>query len=98
MARPTKSRGLYQQMLGRGLRPAEGKFDCLVIDFADEVHDLNSIMTLQKSLPELPKIEDDEEQQLKEKLSKPTNVPVFEVYDAAFDILGTFCFYLGRHR
>ena len=92
MARPTKSRGLYQQMLGRGLRPAEGKFDCLVIDFADEVHDLNSIMTLQKSLPELPKIEDDEEQQLKEKLSKPTNVPVFEVYDAAFNILGRSAF------
>ena len=92
MARPTKSRGLYIQMLGRGLRPDEGKQDCLVIDFADEGHDLNSIMTLQKSLPELPKIEDEEEQQLKGRLEKPSNVPVVEVYDAAFDILGRSAF------
>lgn len=34
MARPTKSRALYQQCLGRGLRPAPwaGKADCLVLD------------------------------------------------------------------
>ena len=34
MARPTKSRALYQQILGRGLRPAPwaGKADCLVLD------------------------------------------------------------------
>ena len=33
MARPTKSRGLYAQMIGRGTRIAEGKADCLVLDF-----------------------------------------------------------------
>lgn len=33
MVRPTKSRALYAQMLGRGLRPAPGKVDCLVLDF-----------------------------------------------------------------
>lgn len=32
MARPTKSMGLYAQMVGRGLRLAPGKTDCLVID------------------------------------------------------------------
>lgn len=34
MARPTKSRALYQQIVGRGLRPAPwvGKADCLVLD------------------------------------------------------------------
>ncbi len=32
MARPTKSMGLYAQMVGRGLRPSPGKRDCLVID------------------------------------------------------------------
>jgi DNA repair protein RadD len=37
-ARPTKSLGLYIQMLGRGLRPAEGKVDCLVLDHAGNVH------------------------------------------------------------
>jgi superfamily II DNA or RNA helicase len=32
LARPTQSRALYQQMIGRGLRPYPGKGDCLVID------------------------------------------------------------------
>jgi superfamily II DNA or RNA helicase len=32
MARPTKSRPLYVQMVGRGTRRAPGKADCLVID------------------------------------------------------------------
>ena len=34
LARPTKSMGLYRQMVGRGLRPYEGKTDCLVLDHA----------------------------------------------------------------
>lgn len=32
LARPTKSLGLYIQMVGRGLRPAERKTDCVVLD------------------------------------------------------------------
>lgn len=32
MARPTRLSGLYQQIVGRGLRPAPGKRDCLVLD------------------------------------------------------------------
>lgn len=38
LARPTKSLMLYLQMLGRGLRPAPGKGDCLVLDHAGCVH------------------------------------------------------------
>ena len=34
LARPTKSRVLHLQQLGRGLRPAEGKDSCLVLDHA----------------------------------------------------------------
>jgi DNA repair protein RadD len=34
LLRPTKSVGLYVQMCGRGTRLAEGKEDCLVLDFA----------------------------------------------------------------
>lgn len=34
LARPTKSRALYAQMVGRGTRLADGKTDCLVLDFA----------------------------------------------------------------
>ena len=37
MLRPTMSPGLYVQMAGRGLRIAEGKADCLVLDFAGVV-------------------------------------------------------------
>lgn len=35
MARPTKSGALYIQCAGRGARRAQGKADCLVIDFVD---------------------------------------------------------------
>ena len=34
MLRPTLSTGLYVQMLGRGTRKADGKENCLVLDFA----------------------------------------------------------------
>jgi len=35
MARPTGSRGFYQQAIGRGLRLAPGKEACIVLDFVD---------------------------------------------------------------
>lgn len=35
LARPTKSEILYVQMIGRGLRPAMGKADCLILDHSD---------------------------------------------------------------
>jgi len=35
LARPTKSQMLYVQMIGRGLRTADGKSDCLVLDHSD---------------------------------------------------------------
>ena len=35
LARPTKSRSLFAQMIGRGLRLNEGKSDCIVLDFTD---------------------------------------------------------------
>lgn len=38
LARPTKSLMLFLQMLGRGLRPARGKADCLVLDHSGSVH------------------------------------------------------------
>jgi len=33
VVRPTKSRALYAQMIGRGTRIADGKEDCLILDF-----------------------------------------------------------------
>jgi superfamily II DNA or RNA helicase len=38
LARPTKSRGLWKQMVGRGLRTAEGKTDCILLDHAGCYH------------------------------------------------------------
>lgn len=37
MLRPTQSTGLYVQMAGRGMRIADGKSECLVLDFAGNV-------------------------------------------------------------
>lgn len=37
LLRPTKSAGLYVQMVGRGTRLAQGKENCLVLDFAGNV-------------------------------------------------------------
>jgi DNA repair protein RadD len=41
--RPTKSPGLYVQMAGRGTRYADGKTDCLVLDFARNVQRLGPV-------------------------------------------------------
>jgi superfamily II DNA or RNA helicase len=35
LARPTKSEMLFVQMIGRGLRTADGKTDCLILDHSD---------------------------------------------------------------
>ncbi|MGH9767205.1 MAG: DEAD/DEAH box helicase [Blastocatellia bacterium] len=48
MCRPTKSRALYTQCIGRGLRPHPGKQNCLVLDLVgnSQRHDLVNIATL----------------------------------------------------
>ncbi len=38
LARPTKQMGLYRQMIGRGLRPADGKSDCVILDHSGAVY------------------------------------------------------------
>jgi hypothetical protein len=37
LARPTKSLTLFRQMIGRGLRPTDGKTDCIVLDHSGAV-------------------------------------------------------------
>lgn len=44
VGRPTKSQGLYVQMVGRGLRPWPGKADCLVLDVVG-ASQRNSLLT-----------------------------------------------------
>jgi DNA repair protein RadD len=38
--RPTESNSLYQQIIGRGLRLAEGKTDCFILDYTGMGHDI----------------------------------------------------------
>jgi superfamily II DNA or RNA helicase len=47
-ARPTRSRALYQQMIGRGLRPYPGKTDRLVLDLVgnSDRHQLVTVASL----------------------------------------------------
>jgi superfamily II DNA or RNA helicase len=53
MARPTQSRALYCQAIGRGTRLAKGKNDLLVLDFTDNStnHALISAIDLMRTLP-----------------------------------------------
>ena len=48
LCRPTKSRILFEQILGRGLRISENKKDCLIIDVRDIItnHDLMDISSV----------------------------------------------------
>ena len=51
MLRPTKSQSLYVQMLGRGTRLAEGKEDCLVLDFAGNTRRHGPVDTVRARSP-----------------------------------------------
>ena len=46
IARPTQSPGLFTQMIGRGMRLAEGKKNCLVLDFVDGYRKIPDIVTV----------------------------------------------------
>jgi len=48
MARPTSSRSLYAQAIGRGLRTSKDKEDCLILDYVDNCrkHKLVTILDL----------------------------------------------------
>jgi DNA repair protein RadD len=42
LLRPTESVGLFQQIVGRGLRLSPGKTDCLILDYTGSPHDVFS--------------------------------------------------------
>jgi DNA repair protein RadD len=47
LARPTKSEILYVQIVGRGLRTADGKRDCLILDHSDSTLRLGFVTDIQ---------------------------------------------------
>lgn len=88
MCRPTKSRSLYIQCVGRGLRLFPGKEDCLVLDFTDRGHNLDSVISLKNTIPEAIHVEEREPVEIEERDKIRKIESLFEC-DQQFDILGT---------
>ena len=55
VAKPTQSKGLFQQMAGRGLRLFPNKRDCLILDFGSKSHTLCSTAALLDDIEEVQK-------------------------------------------
>lgn len=89
MARPTKSKGLYIQCVGRGLRLYPGKANCLVLDFTDGGHNLDSTISLSSAIPEVAHvIEDRLKVELEERDTTRKMANNLIQCDTEFDILG----------
>ena len=88
MARPTKSHALYIQSVGRGLRLWPGKENCLVLDFTDRSHNLDSIMSLSTAVPEAAVIGEERAVEECEDIDKTAKIECLGQIDKEFDILG----------
>lgn len=90
MARPTRSKTLYTQSIGRGLRTHLGKENCLVLDFCDRSHNLDVILSLNKSIPEAIELEEkpEEGEKGREEVDHIPKISPLEEIDTTFDILG----------
>ena len=93
MARPTRSQTLYVQCIGRGLRKHPGKENCLILDFTDRGHSLDSAMKLSTLIPEAMHLEEvegeeKEDEEGGEELDRTPKIGAVETSDRAFDILG----------
>lgn len=68
VARPTRSRNVFAQMIGRGMRlsPATGKDDCHIIDFVDSTTRVQGIVTTPTLFGLTPGEEDIEDVTLEE--------------------------------
>ena len=87
MARPTKSKTLYIQMVGRGLRKHPSKKDCLVLDFADTGNNIRNVISLDKAIPEAQYFQERKKIPTKKK-PRYFNSPPKPTIDQEFDILG----------
>ncbi|KAH6917519.1 DEAD box family helicase [Coprinopsis sp. MPI-PUGE-AT-0042] len=80
LARPTRSRNVFMQMIGRGMRlsPATGKTDCLLIDFADSSRRITDLMSLPTLLGidawEMDRSKDVTLEELKDKIREDSQV------------------------
>lgn len=88
MARPTKSKGLYIQMAGRGLRKHPGKEDCLILDVTDQYHNLNTVISLNKAIPEAKYIDIEKPKIERVKVDRTPRINTLKNIDREFDVLG----------
>jgi len=88
MARPTKSRSLYIQCVGRGLRTYPGKQNCLVLDFSDKYHNLDSVISLSQAIPNVEYIQKEGLERIPNEIERQSKVEVLEECDKEFDVLG----------
>ncbi len=92
MARPTKSKSLYIQMVGRGTRKHPTKVNCLVLDFTDTGNNLKNIISLSKAIPEAEIIEEQHKENDTEPTARNFNEKARKDIDKEFDILGSISF------
>ena len=88
MARPTKSQGYYIQCVGRGLRNYPGKSECLVLDFSDQHHNLDGVISLTSTIPEAIQTKENVSNKEREEIDMRPKIEVFSECDKEFDILG----------
>jgi superfamily II DNA or RNA helicase len=92
MCRPTKSHTLYIQSVGRGLRIWPGKQNCLVLDFTDRGHNLDSTLNLSSTIPEAlvfhEESQGEEEGGEAEEKDRTAKVEPCAEVDTEFDIVG----------
>jgi ATP-dependent helicase IRC3 len=88
MARPTRSQALYIQCVGRGLRLYPGKQNCLVLDFTDQGHNLDTVITLSNAIPEAIVEKEEKNQEAFDSLEKIPTIEISRECDQDFDILG----------
>lgn len=70
LARPTKSEMLFTQIIGRGLRTAEAKDDCLILDHSDTHLRLGFVTDIHHTTLDTGRIKKASERQPKEALPK----------------------------
>lgn len=70
LARPTRSEMLFVQMVGRGLRTADGKTDCLIFDHSDTHQTLGFVTEIHHDELDTGKKQDKKQPKKKEALPK----------------------------
>jgi superfamily II DNA or RNA helicase len=92
MARPTKSKTLFTQAVGRGLRKHVGKENCLILDFTDKGHNLDSVIKLSDAIPESHHLKEEfesEEEIDKVEIDRTPKIRTVQECDQEFDVLGS---------